>query len=303
MPEPSDGHRVRGGERRRAGDRRQGARAAGEPEGKGATRTGAGEVALAVVEPGIAVLTLSRPERLNALSDATVAELGLRLDEVGADPTLRVLVVTGAGRAFCAGFDLGHAGAAPNQDTLGEAAAWTIRQEAFAAIVTRLRALRQPVIAAVNGPANGAGLGLALAAEIRIAGRSAAFNAAFVKVGMSGCDIGVSWLLPRCVGLSLAFDIMLTGRMVDAAEAERIGLVSQTVDDAQLLPRALEVARAIVANSAFGVWMTKRGAWANAESPSLAAALELENRTQILTRTTGDLERAAQAFARRKTRG
>ena len=104
--------------------------------------------------------------------------------------------------------------------------------------MTRLRALRQPVIAAVNGPANGAGLGLALAAEIRIAGRSASFNAAFVRVGMSSCDIGVSWLLPRCVGMSRAFEIMLTGRMVDAAEAERIGLVSETVDDERLLPRA-----------------------------------------------------------------
>jgi enoyl-CoA hydratase len=97
--------------------------------------------------------------------------------------------------------------------------------EAFASLVTRLRSLRQPVIAAVNGPANGAGLGLALAAEIRVAGRSARFNAAFVRVGLSSCDIGVSWLLPRSVGLSRAFDIMLTGRVVDAVEAERIGLV------------------------------------------------------------------------------
>jgi len=170
--------------------------------------------------------------------------------------------------------------------------------------VTRLRALRQPVIAAINGPANGAGLGLALAAEVRIAGRSAAFNAAFVKVGMSSCDIGVSWLLPRCVGLSRAFDIMLTGRMVGAAEAERIGLVSETVDDEQLLPRALEIARTIAANSTFGVWMTKRSGWANVEAASLSAAIELENRTQILARTTGDLKRAAEALiARRKPAG
>jgi enoyl-CoA hydratase len=125
-----------------------------------------------------------------------------------------------------------------------------------------------------------------------------------VRVGMSSCDIGVSWLLPRCVGMSRAFDIMLTGRMVDAAEAERIGLVSETVDDARLLPRALEIARTIVANSAFGVWMTKRGAWANVESASLQAAIELENRTQILARTTGGLAEAAEALlARRKQWG
>lgn len=215
-----------------------------------------------------------------------------------------MLVVTGEGRGFCAGFDLELASDAPGSAEFGETAAWMMRQEAFASLVTRLRALRQPVIAAVNGPANGAGLGLALAAEIRIAGRSAAFNAAFVRVGMSSCDIGVSWLLPRCVGLSRAFEIMLTGRMVDAAEAERIGLVSETVDDARLLPRALEIARLIAANSAFGVWMTKRGTWANVEAGSLQAAMELENRTQILARTTGELARAAQGLmARRKGKG
>jgi enoyl-CoA hydratase len=202
-----------------------------------------------------------------------------------------------------AAFALGLAADAPGSVELGETPAWMIRQESFASLVTRLRALRQPVIAAVNGPANGAGLGLALAADIRIAGRSASFNAAFVRVGMSSCDIGVSWLLPRCVGMSRAFEIMLTGRMVGAAEAERIGLVSETVDDERLLPRAIEIARSIVANSAFGVWMTKRGAWANVESASLQAAIELENRTQILARTTGELTKAAETLLARRKHG
>jgi len=260
-------------------------------------------VSLGELEEGIALLRFERPRQLNALTDDTVAETLRLLDCVGADQKTRVLVLTGAGRGFCAGFDLGLAGDAPRSAELGETPAWMQRQELFASLVTRLRALRQPVIAAVNGPANGAGLGIALAAEIRIAARSAAFNSAFVRVGMSSCDIGVSWLLPRCVGMSRAFDIMLTGRMVDAAEAERIGLVSETVDDARLLPRALEIARTIVANSAFGVWMTKRGAWANVESASLQAAIELENRTQILARTTGDLaDSAAALLARRSQR-
>ena len=252
------------------------------------------------IEDAVAVLRLDRPRQLNALTDDTVAEIGRLLDVVDDDRALRVLVLTGEGRGFCAGFDLGLAGDAPGSAEWGETAAWMQRQESFASLVTRLRGLRQPVIAAVNGPANGAGLGLALACEIRIAGRSAAFNSAFVKVGMSSCDIGVSWLLPRCVGMSRAFDIMLTGRMVDAAEAERIGLVSESVDDDRLLPRALEVARSIVANSAFGVWMTKRGAWANVESASLQAAIELENRTQILARTTGDLAAAARTLLQRR---
>jgi enoyl-CoA hydratase len=259
-----------------------------------------GDVVLEREEGGITVLRLNRPERLNALTDDTVAELARTLEALAGDNQLRVLIVTGAGRGFCAGFDLTLAAEAPLTRELGEAGAWTARQEAFAGIVTRLRALRAPVIAAVNGPANGAGLGLALACEIRIAAPTAAFNAAFVKVGMSGCDIGVSWLLPRCVGMSRAFEIMLTGRMLDAAEAERVGLVSAVVPADELLPKALELARSIAANSAFGVWMTKRGAWANVEASSLQAAIELENRTQILARTTGELARAAEAVVNRR---
>ena len=117
---------------------------------------------------------------------------------------------------------------------------------------------------------------------------------------MSGCDMGVSWLLPRCVGLARSFEIMLTGRMVDAAEAERIGLVTATVPDDELMTRALDAARQIADNDAFAVWMTKRGGWANAEAASLQAAIELENRTQILARTTGGLQRAADKLLGRK---
>ena len=229
-----------------------------------------------------------------------VADLGRLLDELAVDALVRVLVLTGAGRGFCAGFDLTLAQAAPDEESLGAAAAWTARQERFAGLITRLRALRQPVIAAVNGQANGGGLALALGAEIRYAGTSACFNAAFVKVGMTGCDMGVSWLLPRCVGLSRSFEMLLTGRMVDAAEAERIGLVSATVPDAELLPRALATARAIAALDPFAVWLTKRGGWANAEAASLQQAIELENRSQILASTTGGLQRAAKALVTRK---
>jgi enoyl-CoA hydratase len=251
-----------------------------------------------VLEPGIAQLRLTRPKSLNSLSDQGVAALGACLDEAAQDNSLRVLILTGEGRAFCSGFDLGLADEAPESQTLGEAAAWTRRQEAFAALVTKMRALPQVVIAAVNGPAYGAGLGLALAAEIRIASRAASFCAAFVKVGMSGCDIGVSWLLPRHIGLSRAFEMMLTGREVGAEEASQQGLVSKLVKPEELQAEALQMARSIRAHSSFAIWMTKRGVWANAEAVSLQAAIELENRTQILTRTTGDLARAA--LARKK---
>ena len=255
------------------------------------------------VNDAIAVLHLNRPAKLNALSDGMVDEFGRVLERISSDPKLRVLIVTGAGRGFCAGFDLSLADAPPGEDQLGETAAWMTRQEAFAAMVTRLRALRQPVIAAVNGPAMGAGLGLALAADIRIASSSAQFSVAFTRVGMSGCDVGVSWLLPRCVGMSRAFELMLTARTFDATEAERIGLVSEMVEDDNLLPRATELAESIVANSAFGVWMTKRGAWANLETGSLQAAIELENRSQMVVRTTGDLSRAAKALLSRSRTG
>jgi enoyl-CoA hydratase len=250
--------------------------------------------------PGVTVLRFTRPDVLNALSDAMVTAIAEALVQVDRDPACRVLVLTGEGRGFCAGFDLKLAGSAPNEDELGEATAWMQRQEAFAGLVSKLRAIRQPVIAAVNGPANGGGLALALGCEIRIAARSASFNGAFVKVGMSGCDMGVSWMLPRCVGMSNSFHILLTGRMVGAEEALRIGLVSELVEDDALLERALALAGEIAANDAFGVWMTKRGAWANAEAGSQAAAMELENRTQMLARTTGGLAAAAARFAAKR---
>ncbi len=251
-------------------------------------------------EPGIALLSLNRPAALNALTDEGVDALHTLLAELAAHTALRVLIITGVGRAFCAGFDLAQAQVAPQEGELGTAAAWTARQERFAGLVTRLRTLRAPVIAAINGLANGGGLAIALGCEIRYAAESARFNAAFVKVGMTGCDMGVSWLLPRAVGLSRSFEILLTGRMVGAQEAERIGLVTATVPDAALLPHALATARAIAAHDAFGVWMTKRGAWANAEAPSLAQAIELENRSQILAQSTGGLWRAAEALVARK---
>ncbi len=247
---------------------------------------------------GVWILTLDRPAQRNALTDATVRELHATLDTLAERDDCRVLVITGEGRGFCAGFDLGLADDAPGSEH-GETQAWMKRQEAFARLVTRLRELRQPVIAAVNGAANGAGFGLALACDVRLAAQSASFNAAFIRVGMSSCDIGVSYLLPRCVGASHAFEIMLTGREVPAQEAARIGIASRVVPDAGLLAQARALGREIAAHEGFAVWMTKRGMWANLEAGSLQAALELENRTQILARTTGELAAAARRFKNR----
>lgn len=248
---------------------------------------------------GVWTLRLNQASRLNALSDAMVQDLHRMLTEIDHSEDCKALILTGQGRGFCAGFDLTLADDAPGSEH-GEAAAWTRRQESFSGLVTRLRSLHQPVIAAINGPANGAGFGLALACDLRLASTLASFNAAFIKVGMSSCDIGVSYLLPRSVGTAHAFDIMLTGRMVDADEALRIGLVSRLSPPESLLDQAHALGLQMAAHDDFAVWMTKRGMWANLEAPSLQAALELENRTQILARTTGVLKAKAQAFKSRR---
>ena len=152
------------------------------------------------------------------------------------------------------------------------------------------------MIAAVNGAASGGGLALALASDVRIAAESARFNVAFVKIGLSGCDIGVSWLLPRLIGASRAFELMLTGRMVSSDEADRLGLVSRVVPDDALMEAATETARLICGNSPTGIWMTKEVMWSNLEAGSLHAGIDLENRTQIMTSFTEDLGEAMSAF-------
>jgi enoyl-CoA hydratase len=174
-------------------------------------------------------------------------------------------------------------------------------QQHIAALVPRLRSLHQPVIAAVNGAASGGGLALALASDVRLASTSARFNVAFVRIGLSGCDIGVSWLLPRLIGASRAWELMLTGRVIDSAEADRLGLVTRVVPDGEVVEAALETAALIAANSPWGVRMTKEVAWSQLEVGSLQAGIDLENRTQILTSYSRDADEAALAFRDRRS--
>lgn len=246
------------------------------------------------------VLTLDRPDRLNAMSHELVADLHAVLDEVGSDRSVRVVVLTGAGRGFCAGLDIREGAAVPGTEQLDRAESGLATQKHIAALVPRIRSLRQPVIAAVNGPAAGGGLALALACDVRLAAESARFNVAFVKLGLSGCDIGVSWLLPRLIGASAAFELMLTGRLIAASEALRVGLVSRVVPDGQVLDAALDVAEEIAANSPFGVRMTKEVMWSQLEVGSLQAGIDLENRTQLLCSTTGDMREAMAAFLEKR---
>lgn len=257
---------------------------------------GAGRIRVERIEEGVALATLDRPDRLNALTFAMFGELRSLCEEIAVDPKVRVLVVTGAGRGFCAGLDLDDAA----RLSAMSAPQMLAEQEGWAAGIVALRLLPKPVIAAVNGAAAGAGMGLALAADIRVASTAARFNAAFVRIGLSGGDVGISWMLPRIVGLGRAGEIMLTGRIVEADEAERMGLVNRVVEPQALIAAALETARLITANSPFGMRLTKQVLQGNVDAPSLEAALELENRNQVLAARTDDMVEALAAFREKR---
>jgi enoyl-CoA hydratase/carnithine racemase len=247
------------------------------------------------VEPsgdGVVLMTLNRPDRMNAITFQMFDEMHAFCDELIADDDARALVITGAGRGFCAGLDLDEAytlaDMSPHEMMLG--------QQRWAGAFAKFHELPQPVIAAVNGPAAGGGLGFALVADIRLASPAARFNAAFVRIGLSAGDVGVSWSLPRVVGLGRAAEIMLTGRFVEAEEAERIGLVNRVVPAEQLLEEAFEVAALIARNSPFGVTLTKRVLNANVDAGSLSQAIELENRGQTLSTRGADFIEALSSF-------
>jgi enoyl-CoA hydratase len=230
-----------------------------------------------------------------------IEELHEALTEIAIDRSCRVVVLTGAGRGFCAGLDLNGYGDSPGTTGTDRVQDAFATQRHIASLVPQLRATPQPVIAAVNGAASGGGLALALASDVRIAAVSATFNVAFVRIGLSGCDIGVSWLLPRLIGASRAWELMLTGRIIDAARADEIGLVSRVVSDEGLLSAALELAAEIADNSPYGVAQTKEVMWTQLEIGSLQAGIDLENRTQVLATQTGELQEAMAAFLEKRS--
>lgn len=245
---------------------------------------------------GVVVLTLNRPDRYNAMTNQMFVELERAALDLNDEDDLRVLVLTGAGAAFCAGYDLADA------DGLADlgAIAMLNQQERAARALLAIRTIRVPVIAAVNGPAAGGGLALALQADIRLAAPEAKFNAAFVRIGLTAGDLGTSWLLTRLVGPAVTSDIAFTGRMVHAEEAARIGLVNSISEPDKLLDDALGLAGQVVANSPGGVQLSKRALHANMEVGSYAAALELENRGQALLTRSSDMPEALAAFKEKR---
>jgi enoyl-CoA hydratase len=248
---------------------------------------------MAVVEvtsprDGIALVTLNRPDKLNAMTSEMVQHLHDALESISRNRDVRVVVLTGAGRGFCAGLDLGGYGDAPGFEWHGAMEKGLAVQKHIASLIPRLRSLPQPVIAAVNGAASGGGFALVLGSDIRLCAHSAKFNAAFIRIGLSACDIGTSWLLPRLIGASRAQELMLTGRLIGSDEAARIGLVVESFPDDVLLDAAFAKAEEIMQNTPIGVALTKEGMWSALEIPGLQAAIDLENRQQIMATFSDD---------------
>jgi len=248
---------------------------------------------------GLRVVRLNRPDKLNAQTIHSMKAFQGLIDMIKDDAATRVVVLAAEGRGFCAGLELNDALAGVDNAEASVTDYYRL-QETFAGVVQKLRALDKPVVAAVNGAAVGAGFALSLAADIRVASSRAAFHVGAIKIGLSAGECGISYHLPRIIGAARAFELMLTGRPIDAQEAERIGLVCDVVAPEDVLARAIEIARAIAANSPYAVKHTKQIMWTNLDAPSLDAALELENRTQILALMTEDFREAVAAFREKR---
>ena len=257
-------------------------------------------VEITTPQPHVRLITLNRPERLNAMSIDLVIELNTAFEACGADNDCSVIILTGAGRAFCSGLDLKDYGVIPNIDGLqvGQIAQRSMRY--YSRLIPTMRRLPQPIIAAVNGVAYGGGLCLSLGAELRMASASAEFNSTGIVNGLTSTELGVSYLLPRLIGAAHSNDILLTGRVVDAVDALRMGLVSQVVPDDELMNAVGEVAERMCGFSSYGLAMTKDVIWANLETSSLDAAIEIEDRNQLMLGFTENLPEAIRAFDQRR---
>ncbi len=241
-------------------------------------------------EPGVALLRMDRPERLNAINFELVSELHDALDDIAADDSCKVIVLTGSGRAFCSGLDLKEWGVPPAVGEHPHRRAGSTGQSFMSSLTAHLRRTPQIVVASVNGPAFGGGFALSLACDLRIASDAASFCSAFIRTGLTGTDIGISYFLPRLIGASRAFDLMVTGRSVDAETALQMGIVSRVFTGHELGQATLDLARGIAGYTAVGLRMTKEVMWANLDAPNLDACLALENRNQDLAGATAEVQ-------------
>lgn len=242
-------------------------------------------------------LTLNRPQALNAITLKMVDELNDYFGRLYHDRVCRVVVLQGAGSAFCAGLDIkerrNDAAAVPFGGGFGF-------QGYLADVYIKMRRCPQPILALIQGAACGGGFAFALAADIRIAGTSARMNAAFIKLGLSSCDMGVSYFLPRLVGASVASELMLTGRFIHAPRALATGLVSEVVPDAQLAAAAQPYLDEMLAASPMGLRMTKEGLNFGVDANGLEAAMAIENRNQVMCAAHPDFPEGLAAFVEKR---
>ncbi len=263
-----------------------------------------------LTEEGIGILTLNRPDNLNAMSFQMFEDLHKLFDSLMINLDCRVLILKGEGRAFCAGLDLKEVNLLNMKKKPDDYKKfyylnipevlknrmyfqWRLSQ-----VIIKMRKISQPIIAIVHGSAAGGGFALTLASDIRIAGEKARFNNAFIKLGLSGSDVGTSYFLPRLIGMSRAAEILYTGRFIDAEESETIGLVIKVVngDKDKLLDEALKIAENLLTKSPLGLRMTKEAINISLDSPSLETIIQLENRTQTLCGSSIDIKEGVSAF-------
>jgi enoyl-CoA hydratase len=240
-------------------------------------------------------LTLNRPDSLNALNKRLIDELLDYFQALYWDKSVRVVVMRGAGRGYCAGLDLKERDNSPRSPQNG-----LTSQRRISEIVMRMRRCPQPIISLVHGPACGGGFAFALASDIRIAGASARMNAAFIRIGLSACDIGVSYFLPRLVGVSVASELMLTGRFINAERALRVGLVSEVVPDDKMEEAVRPYLDEMLTTSPLGLRMTKECLNMSVDAGSLEAAIAMEDRNQILCAQTADFGEGIRAFLEKR---
>ena len=246
-------------------------------------------------EGAVAWLTLNRPDSLNALNPTLVTELRDFFGSLPQRNDLRVVVLRGAGRAFCAGLDLKEPGSGD-----GSADSTLRGQRRISEIAIQMRRCPQPIIACIQGAAAGGGFALALASDVRLAGESARMNAAFIKLGLSACDVGVSYLLPRLIGASVAYELMLTGRFIHADRALATGLVSTVVPDERLEEEARALADEMILTSPLGLQLTKECLNASLDAGSLEAAIAMEDRNQAFCAQSGDVREGIAAFLQKR---
>ncbi|MFK7913266.1 MAG: enoyl-CoA hydratase/isomerase family protein [Pseudomonadales bacterium] len=255
------------------------------------------ETLLAERDGAVVHLTLNRPESLNAITTTMVTELRDFFDRLCEDREARVVVLRGAGRAFCAGLDIKASQDGDTKDPFGAGMGF---QGYLAEVYIRMRRCPQPIIALIQGPACGGGFAFALASDIRVAADNVRMNAAFIRIGLSACDMGASYFLPRLVGTSLASELMLTGRFIEADRALSSGLVSKVVANADLATAADEYLADMLTTSPMGLRLTKEGLNMSIDAAGLEAAMAIENRNQVLCARTNDAKEGMRAFMEKR---